>query len=97
MSDLVTDAVREAFMEVDEEAPGGWQGWRMWNEMVAYENLPVSRPSGSGAISGGTFGDNWNMHLGSTVYETDPVQDATMHLDNDNRYGPDYWNVPGYK
>lgn len=34
MSKLVSDAVKEAFMEVDEEAPGGWQGWRMWNEML---------------------------------------------------------------
>ncbi|KAH7312565.1 fungal-specific transcription factor domain-containing protein [Stachybotrys elegans] len=34
MSELVSDAVKEAFMEVDEEAPGGWQGWRMWNEML---------------------------------------------------------------
>ncbi len=34
MSQLVSDAVKEAFMEVDEEAPGGWQGWRMWNEML---------------------------------------------------------------
>lgn len=34
MSDMVSDAVKEAFMEVDEEAPGGWQGWRMWNEML---------------------------------------------------------------
>lgn len=33
-SELVSDAVKEAFMEVDEEAPGGWQGWRMWNEML---------------------------------------------------------------
>ncbi|KAK1635819.1 fungal-specific transcription factor domain-containing protein [Colletotrichum phormii] len=30
----ISDAVKEAFMEVDEEAPGGWQGWRMFNEMV---------------------------------------------------------------
>jgi hypothetical protein len=34
MSKLVSDAVKEAFMEVDEEAPGGWQGWRMGNEML---------------------------------------------------------------
>jgi hypothetical protein len=34
VSNLVSDAMKEAFMEVDEEAPGGWQGWRMWNEMV---------------------------------------------------------------
>lgn len=34
MIHMVSDAVKEAFMEVDEEAPGGWQGWRMWNEMI---------------------------------------------------------------
>ena len=34
MRNLMSDAVKEAFMEVDEEAPGGWQGWRMWNEML---------------------------------------------------------------
>ncbi|OIW33470.1 hypothetical protein CONLIGDRAFT_677254 [Coniochaeta ligniaria NRRL 30616] len=31
---MVLGAVKEAFMEVDEEAPGGWQGWRMFSEMV---------------------------------------------------------------
>ncbi|KAF4448987.1 hypothetical protein F53441_7637 [Fusarium austroafricanum] len=34
MRDLVSDAVKEAFMEVDEEAPGGWHGWNTWNEML---------------------------------------------------------------
>ncbi|KAK1464966.1 fungal specific transcription factor domain-containing protein [Colletotrichum melonis] len=34
MAHAISDAVKEAFMEVDEEAPGGWQGWRMFNEMV---------------------------------------------------------------
>lgn len=34
MSQMISDAVEEAFMEVDEEAPGGWQGWRMWTEMM---------------------------------------------------------------
>ena len=34
MSEMVSDAVKDAFMEVDEEAPGGWQGWRMWNDML---------------------------------------------------------------
>ncbi|KAJ0380209.1 hypothetical protein COL26b_001321 [Colletotrichum chrysophilum] len=32
--------VKEAFMEVDEEAPGGWQGWRMFNEMVHDDAIP---------------------------------------------------------
>ncbi|WYZ33939.1 hypothetical protein EsH8_I_000215 [Colletotrichum jinshuiense] len=39
-SHAVSDAVREAFMEVDEEAPGGWQGWRMFNEMVQSDLAP---------------------------------------------------------
>lgn len=34
MSQMISDAVEETFMEVDEEAPGGWQGWRMWTEMM---------------------------------------------------------------
>lgn len=40
MSHAISDAVKEAFMEVDEEAPGGWQGWRMFNEMVHDDSLP---------------------------------------------------------
>jgi hypothetical protein len=33
-SNPVLGAVKEVFMEVDEEVPGGWQGWKMFNEMV---------------------------------------------------------------
>ncbi|KAF4854413.1 Positive regulator of purine utilization [Colletotrichum siamense] len=40
MSHAISDAVKEAFMEVDEEAPGGWQGWRMFNEMVHDDSTP---------------------------------------------------------
>ncbi|KAF3809715.1 putative transcriptional regulatory protein [Colletotrichum gloeosporioides] len=40
MSHAISDAVKEAFMEVDEEAPGGWQGWRMFNEMVHDDAIP---------------------------------------------------------
>ncbi|KAJ0336903.1 hypothetical protein COL922a_007359 [Colletotrichum nupharicola] len=40
MSHAISDAVKEAFMEVDEEAPGGWQGWRMFNEMVHDDIMP---------------------------------------------------------
>ncbi|KXH29083.1 fungal specific transcription factor domain-containing protein [Colletotrichum simmondsii] len=46
----ISDAVKEAFMEVDEEAPGGWQGWRMFNEMVQpdlnYADNPKKSDSG---------------------------------------------------
>lgn len=31
---MMLEAVKDTFMEVDEEAPGGWQSWRMFNEMV---------------------------------------------------------------
>lgn len=34
MTHIISDAVKEAFIEVDEEAPGGWHGWRMWSEML---------------------------------------------------------------
>lgn len=51
-STMVLGAVKEAFMEVDEEAPGGWQGWRMFSEMVQQgedlataQGLSVDAPS----------------------------------------------------
>jgi hypothetical protein len=63
MSHLVSDAVKEAFMEVDDEAPGGWQGWRMWNEM-----LGESANGASSAVSGphgqamrDSQGDGWGV------------------------------------
>ena len=44
MSQLVTEAVKDAFIAVEEEAPG--QGWRMmWNEMVTSNETPTLRPS----------------------------------------------------
>lgn len=33
-TDPLLGAVKDVYMEVDEEVPGGWQGWRMFNEMV---------------------------------------------------------------
>ncbi|KAF2637602.1 hypothetical protein P280DRAFT_407289 [Massarina eburnea CBS 473.64] len=33
-TDPLVGAVRDVFMEADEDAPGGWQGWRVFNEMV---------------------------------------------------------------
>ncbi|EFQ27350.1 fungal specific transcription factor domain-containing protein [Colletotrichum graminicola M1.001] len=44
VGDAISDAVKEAFMEVDEEAPGGWQGWRMFNEMVQSDLAPSGPP-----------------------------------------------------
>jgi len=97
MSDLVTDAVKEAFMEVDEEAPGGWQGWRMWNDMVAHDNIPASRPSDAGGMNHESFEDIWCSQLGSTIYDIDPVQDATMHMGNEVMSNQNHWSFPMYR
>ncbi|KAF6822240.1 fungal specific transcription factor domain-containing protein [Colletotrichum musicola] len=57
MTHAVSNAVKEAFMEVDEEAPGGWQGWRMFNEMVQHDLSPSQgvQPSGDAEIPGQNF------------------------------------------
>ena len=44
VNNMILGAVKEAFMEVDEEAPGGWHGWRMFSEMVQ----PESNTTGEG-------------------------------------------------
>ncbi|KAL9563787.1 hypothetical protein ACKAV7_012176 [Fusarium commune] len=65
MRDLVSDAVKEAFMEVDEEAPGGWHGWHMWNEMLG-EDPSAADLSTSNVFSGAAKGckDVWNLSQG---------------------------------
>ncbi|KAF5644057.1 positive regulator of purine utilization [Fusarium sp. NRRL 52700] len=65
MRDLVSDAVKEAFMEVDEEAPGGWHGWHMWNEMLG-EDPSSSDMSTTNIFSGAAKGrkDVWNLSQG---------------------------------
>lgn len=97
MSDLVTDAVKEAFMEVDEEAPGGWQGWRMWNEMVTNDDLSTARPCGFEGISDGLLDQNWNSYPSSAVYGTDPVQDAAVNSINDITPDQDHWLISGFR
>ncbi|KAH6950192.1 fungal-specific transcription factor domain-containing protein [Fusarium avenaceum] len=62
MRDLVSDAVKEAFMEVDEEAPGGWHGWHMWNEMLGEcsNTADFSNDSFTGSATKG-YKDVWNL------------------------------------
>lgn len=48
-SDPLLGAVKEVFMEVDEDVPGGWQGWRVFNEMVQSD---IQEP---GLATGGPF------------------------------------------
>jgi hypothetical protein len=83
MSHMVTDAVKEAFMEVDEEAPGGWQGWRMWNEMVRDEATSLPDHSADFNDVGQVRADlSWNAYDGSNFLDIDPIQDTAMHTDN---------------
>ncbi|KAG5754692.1 hypothetical protein H9Q70_002714 [Fusarium xylarioides] len=65
MRDPVSDSVKEAFMEVDEEAPGGWHGWHMWNEMLGEDPSAVDLAS-SNMASGMSKGckDVWNLSQG---------------------------------
>ncbi|KAJ4399922.1 hypothetical protein N0V91_009090 [Didymella pomorum] len=93
MSHLVTDAVKEAFMEVDEEAPGGWQGWRMWNEMVTEDGTSASALESVGHEA---FDADWNQS-GSVVYGTDPVQDAAMQMGNFAMMQHEQWSLSGYR
>lgn len=98
MSHLVTDAVKEAFIEVDEEAPGGWQGWRMWNEMVTDHSGSASYPSSKfDDMEHGPPGMTWDSCHGSGAYGIDPIQDATMYMSNGSMTYHDQWNLAGYR
>jgi hypothetical protein len=93
MSHLVTDAVKEAFMEVDEEAPGGWQGWRMWNDMVRDEVAPTPGPA---VRHDGTNDEQhfttWGACESSGTYGIDPIQDAAIHMANQAAMDMSHWN-----
>lgn len=85
MSKLVSDAVKEAFMEVDEEAPGGWQGWRMWNEMLGD---PESAPDILQANREGREDYGVNGPPGNESWDySDPLQ-RNFGQGQDIGYGP---------
>jgi hypothetical protein len=98
MSHLVTDAVKEAFMEVDEEAPGGWQGWKIWNEMVTDDSNSTSHPASglNGHDNQEPTETSWNAYSGSGVYGTDPVQDAAMQMSDGFMMDHGQWGLAGY-
>lgn len=98
MGHMVSDAVKEAFMEVDDEAPGGWQAWRMWNEMVKDDATlvpdPASRSRGAG------FGHtemSWDGYYSLGMYGVDPVQDAAMQMGNYTMMGEGQWDIGGLR
>jgi hypothetical protein len=92
---MVTDAVKEAFMEVDEEAPGGWQGWRMWNEMVSDDTASAAMRFDS--LGQGQTEMSWNAYEGSAFYGVDPIQDAAMQMDNRGMMDSSQWNFGEYR
>lgn len=78
MAQMMSDAVKEAFMEVDEEAPGGWQGWRMWNEMAG--NAVPAQPDQEQTSRFGDSEDfasarDWSMPAEMGAFGIDPMQD----------------------
>jgi hypothetical protein len=98
MSHMVTDAVKEAFMEVDEEAPGGWQGWRMWNEMVRDDFPP--EPDSASRYDGASIGQHemsCNAYGNPGLYGLDPIQDAAMQMGNRGTMEESPWNFGGYR
>lgn len=98
MSHMVTDAVKDAFMEVDEEAPGGWQGWRMWNDMVRNEVEPEAYPAPRDtAIGQEPYDMGWNDYGGFGVDGLDPLQNATMHMSQSSSMNHSQWGFDGYK
>lgn len=95
---MVTDAVKDAFMEVDEEAPGGWQGWRMWNDMVRNEVEPEAYPAPRDtAIGQEPYDMGWNDYGGFGVDGLDPLQNATMHMSQSSSMNHSQWGFDGYK
>lgn len=109
MSHMVSDAVKEAFLEVDGEAPGGWQGWRMWNEMVRDDSTlaldPASKSSSSSSSRGEGFGFSataaemsWDgFDGGMDCYSVDPVQDAALQRAGFEVVEQGGWEVGGFR
>ncbi|OWY49006.1 hypothetical protein AALT_g9417 [Alternaria alternata] len=98
MSHMVTDAVKEAFMEVDEEAPGGWQGWRMFNEMVSDDTTSAaSAAMRFDGVSQNQTEMSWDAYDGSGFYGVDPIQDAAMQMDTRGMVDGSQWNFGEYR
>lgn len=99
MSHLVTDAVKEAFMEVDEEAPGGWQGWRIWNEMIIDDkNSALRSDFDFNCFENPEMMDaHWDLSPVSGNYVIDPVQDAAMQFNTRITANTGKWTPSDYR
>jgi hypothetical protein len=98
MSHMVTDAVKEAFMEVDEEAPGGWQGWRMWNDMVRDEAASAPYPAmRAEAMRDSQHDMTWSAYDSSAQYGIDPIQNAAIHMGLKGAIEEGQWSFGDYR
>lgn len=78
-------------MEVDEEAPGGWQGWRMWDEMVSENASSVNDSVLGSRLAGQSYnGTSWECY--DSTYSLDPVQDAVMQTGAHETVTGGSWN-----
>ncbi|KAF2501589.1 hypothetical protein BU16DRAFT_599586 [Lophium mytilinum] len=68
-------AVKEVFMEAEEEVPGGWQGWKMFNEMVQSPPPTTEFPQAIPSNHGDLFST-----LGETITEGTADWDGTNGL-----------------
>jgi hypothetical protein len=84
-STLMLEAVKDTFMEVDEDAPGGWQGWRMFSEMV-------QQGPESDAVRGLTV-DATFLHQ---TQDTAMTWGEDMHLANADFAGTDFRMTDGF-
>ncbi|KAF2113161.1 fungal-specific transcription factor domain-containing protein [Lophiotrema nucula] len=75
--DPLLGAVKDVFMEVDEDVPGGWQGWRVFNEMVQSD---IQEP---GLAAGG---------LSEAAAPGQPVASATTQWNDNELFDTGYGN-----
>lgn len=78
IGDLMSETVKEAFMEVDGEAPGGWQGWRMWNQMMSDDTTMGADSSMRPHDGFATLEGKWNSGYAADLGGTDPMQGAAL-------------------
>ncbi|KAK2039373.1 fungal-specific transcription factor domain-containing protein [Colletotrichum somersetense] len=88
MGEAISDAVKEAFMEVDEEAPGGWQGWRMFNEMVQKDLASPAQATGADPGPQPPQAGNWVAFAQDAAFAQDSAQGGFSDMmDSDWDFG----------
>lgn len=98
MGNTMPEAVKEAFMEVDGEAPGGWQGWRMWNDMMKDDTTLVPDPATRSTANPQRSDDlTWHAYADTGFYGVDPVQNAAMQTSNYMMMDESQWDMGNFR